>query len=156
MLTGLPNRLFLFEKVAQMKSQQRFAILFIDSDNFKLINDTLGHSFGDQLLIEIGNRLTSILHPSCSVYRLVGDEFVIYYRGFEQVKEVTEYADEIIQSFRKPFKIGESMYHTTVSIGIALCPEHGKDMDELLQSADIALFKQSAQVKTNMLYSMSL
>lgn len=141
LLTGLPNRLFLFEKVAQMKSQQRFAILFIDSDNFKLINDTMGHSFGDQLLIEIGNRLTSILHPSCSVYRLGGDEFVICYRGFEQVKEVTEYADEIIQSFRKPFKIGESMYHTTVSIGIALCPEHGKDMDELLQSADIALFE---------------
>ena len=65
----------------------------------------MGHSFGDQLLIEIGNRLTSILHPSCSVYRLGGDEFVICYRGFEQVKEVTEYADEIIQSFRKPFKI---------------------------------------------------
>lgn len=141
LLTGLPNRLHLYEKVSQIKSVQKMAMLFIDSDNFKLINDTMGHSFGDQLIVKIGTRLTSTLNSSHSVHRLGGDEFIICYGEFDQVEEVTEYANKIINSFQQPFEIGESIYHTTVSIGISLYPEHGQNPDELLQSADIALYE---------------
>lgn len=144
LLTGLPNRLSLVEKMAKHLDQcpdNRMAMLFVDLDNFKLINDTLGHSFGDQLIMDIGKRLSSLMEESQLVYRFGGDEFIVCLYGFEDMAEVTRCAEAIIQCFNSPLVIEGSMIHVTVSIGISVFPDHGSNADELLQSADIAMYK---------------
>ncbi len=143
-LTGLPNRRELIEKMeAKMKwmPEQQKAMLFVDLDNFKLINDTMGHFFGDRLLVCIAERLSSLLDYEQSVYRLGGDEFIIYYYGLKERNEIEQLAVRIIQSFHEPFVVDESILYVTVSIGISLSPEHGRSPEEMLQNADIAMYK---------------
>lgn len=144
LLTGLPNRLSLVERMTKHIDQcpgSPMALLFVDSDNFKLINDTMGHSFGDQLIIDIGRKISSLLGEGQSVYRFGGDEFIVCCFGYKDLSEITRCAEEIIQSFRSPLVIGDSILHVTVSIGISVFPENGSNTDELLQSADIAMYK---------------
>ena len=100
----------------------------------------MGHSFGDQLIISIGRRISS-LTSGHSLHRLGGDEFVVYCSGFQQISDVLQLAESIIKSFGNALRIGDSILHTTVSIGISVFPEHGRTPDELLQSADIAMYK---------------
>lgn len=144
LLTGLPNRLSLVERMTKHIDQcpgSPMALLFVDSDNFKLINDTMGHSFGDQLIIDIGRKISSLLGEGQSVYRFGGDEFIVCCFGYKDLSEITRCAEEIIQSFRSPLVIGDSILHVTVSIGISVFPKNGSNTDELLQSADIAMYK---------------
>jgi diguanylate cyclase (GGDEF)-like protein/PAS domain S-box-containing protein len=154
-LTELPNRLSLYEKLSDHLRDfpdENKALLFVDSDNFKFINDTMGHSFGDRLIAEIGKRLLSLFDEKQIVYRLGGDEFIIYCFGFNRIEDIVECAEMIMQSFDKPFEIEGSTMYTTVSIGIAVYPEDGKDVDELMRSADIAMYQAKSLGKSRYVF----
>lgn len=142
-LTGLPNRLMLLNYWIEISANNRkkIAIFFIDSDNFKLINDTLGHSFGDQLIVAIGSRLQTILEKESVVFRIAGDEFVICAPGLNSVKEVGDVADQILRSFNEPFELENIRVHVSVSIGIAIYPDHAVEAGEMLKNADMAMYK---------------
>lgn len=143
-LTGLPNRLALYEDLSDNFAKNIDAqgtLSFIDLDNFKFINDSMGHSFGDQLIRQIGKRLSQVLKDKGTVYRLGGDEFVVHINGYKPIEEVTGDMMRILDSFNAPFDIGNSVLHTTFSIGTSCYPEHGCNPDELLKCADIAMHK---------------
>ncbi len=151
-LTDLPNRLALYEDAMAYMNQpgsEHSAFLYIDSDNFKFINDTMGHSFGDQLIIEIGKRLSLLLNDQQTIYRLGGDEFIINYRGYDRFEDVEDFAADIIKYFNLPFLIGDSTLYVTVSIGISMYPEHGTSPDELLQHADLAMYRAKSLGKNS-------
>lgn len=143
-LTGLPNRLALyedFEKQITASPGKTAALFIIDSDNFKFINDSMGHSFGDILIKKMGERLTSIFKDQGSkIYRLGGDEFVLF-TFYDRIDEVFRYAQEIERNFNEPIEIEENTVCITVSVGIATCPANGNSIDELIKNADIALYK---------------
>ncbi len=143
-LTGLPNRLALyedFEKQITSSPQKNIALFFIDSDNFKFINDTMGHAFGDLLIKRMGDRLTALFEGSHNtVYRFGGDEF-IFYTEYDDIDEVYSYAKEIMRSFSSPLKLGDNTLCITVSIGIATYPAEGSNIQELIRNADIAMYK---------------
>lgn len=143
-LTGLQNKKSLNEKLDKFEKEirgKRIALLFIDVDNFRYINDTLGHNFGDKLLISISNRLQSFLYNNCIAYRLSGDEFIIFVDDFRDAKDVENLADLIYRGFIPSFDIGSSKLYITVSIGIAVYPDHGFSIDELMKNSDIAVNK---------------
>ncbi len=143
-LTGLPNRIALYEKLSVDLTREPVkmeALLLIDIDNFKMINDTMGHSFGDQLIIDIGKRISDIVDHKDIIYRPGGDEFIILGCDISAIEEVHERAVRIIQSFRNPFYIMDSTLHASASIGIAIYPDHGISPDELFKCADIAMYK---------------
>lgn len=149
-LTGLPNRLSLYEtmqEIIKSGKETLCAFYYIDSDNFKFINDTLGHTNGDKLIIKMGKRLSGILRKNQKIYRLGGDEFIICYCGPKSMKQVRTFADRIIGSFSKPFTIGGSSLYVTVSIGISIYPQHGADTEELLRHADLAMYRAKATGK---------
>lgn len=143
-LTGLPNRLALyedFEKQITASPGKTAALFIIDSDNFKFINDSMGHSLGDILIKKMGERLTSIFKDQGSkIYRLGGDEFVLF-TFYDRIDEVFRYAQEIERNFNEPIEIEENTVCITVSVGIATCPANGNSIDELIKNADIALYK---------------
>lgn len=143
-LTGLPNRLMLQSYWAEILSDRKAlktAIIFIDIDNFKLINDSLGHNFGDKLIVAIGSRLKTILGDSSIVFRIAGDEFVICTPGFNSNKEVEAVAKRLMQPFSEPFELENKRVHITVSMGIAIYPDHATDAIGMLKNADIAMYK---------------
>lgn len=149
-LTGLPNRLSLFEnmeKIIKTKKDGLCALLYIDSDNFKFINDTLGHTYGDKLIIRMGKRLSTILRKNQTIYRLGGDEFIICYPNARSMKDVENFADKVVRSFTKPFSIAGSTLYVTVSVGISLYPEHGTNTEDLMRHADLAMYKAKAEGK---------
>ena len=154
-LTGLPNRQALYEELSShLKGmpKEKKALIFVDSDNFKFINDTLGHSFGDQLIIAIGNRLSTLFRNQYSVYRLGGDEFIICCCGYQSLDQIIECAERVIQSFIVPFEIAGSTLYTTVSIGISTYPQDGIDPDGLMRSADIAMYSAKALGKNKYVF----
>lgn len=143
-LTGLPNRLMLHsywnENLAGCK-EQKTAIFFLDIDDFKLINDTLGHNFGDQLIVAIGSRLQSLLGRGSMVFRIGGDEFIIFRSCSTEISEVEAVATKILRSFTEPFELENKRVHVTGSIGITIYPDHAVETVDLLKNADIAMFK---------------
>lgn len=120
---------------------RKTALIFIDIDNFKYINDTLGHVSGDKLISNIGKRLLNLSDNSRSIYRIGGDEFIVFIHQYNNAEEIEECAEAILQSFSIPFKISDCRINITVSLGIALYPRHGNDVDTLLKCADMALYK---------------
>lgn len=155
-LTGLPNRLSFYEKIAGYISEalnKQKAILFVDLDNFKLINDTMGHSFGDELIIQVGKRLSGLFEQEHVVFRLGGDEFVIFLYGFEGLEKIEECAQKIILSLNNtPFRIENSVLHVTVSIGISVYPYDGDCADALMKSADIAMYRAKSKGKNKYVF----
>lgn len=117
------------------------AILFLDFNNFKAINDKHGHKYGDMALIEISHRLSKGIRISDMVARLGGDEFVILLRGFENQKQIEDFAKKILKIFRKEIIVGKRKFTTTVGIGIAIHPNHGKRASDLLHHSDVALYE---------------
>lgn len=141
-LTGLLNKHSLYERsVSTFNEGKKAALLFIDIDNFKYVNDTLGHAFGDRLIVKISERLTALLREGSTLYRLSGDEFILIVDQAFDADEVKEYASDILSNFRKNFDSLGSNLHISLSIGIAFSPEHGKDLEQLLKNADIAMYK---------------
>ncbi len=147
-LTGLPNR-FRFTQVlrkvcAEASAGTRaYAMLYIDLDNFKTINDSLGHEAGDQLLVEVAQRLQSVLWHGELVARFGGDEFLLL-TGMTNPADAAETGQRVLGALAAPFDLGQRSLHVTTSVGIALIPEHGRDSSDVLRAADMALYAAKA------------
>ncbi len=144
-LTGLPNRLLLRDRVEQAKAHSvrqhsRVALMFLDLDRFKTINDSLGHPVGDLLLREVVERLKQCVRESDTISRQGGDEFVILLNDVPDSESVSRIAEKIEQRMAEPLSIGQHTLSSSFSIGIALFPDDGDDFDTLLQKADTAMY----------------
>ena len=143
-LTGLPNRRCFLSHLAQAlegaSDEAMVAVLLMDLNGFKDINDTLGHDFGDRLLVEVGARLTSRLRGRGLVARLGGDEFAVLLSGVRHVDEVCWTAEQVQRSLAAPVALDSLSLAVGVSVGVALAPEHGREAGELLQHADVAMY----------------
>ncbi len=142
-LTSLHNRRVFrakMQEVCDRLSQTRFAVLFMDMDRFKVVNDTLGHRTGDQLLIQVAKRLQAVLDGSAVLARLGGDEFAILLPAIRSNDEVEAVAQRIIDAVAEPFNVDQNVITTGISIGIAIGPDHGRTADALLVAADLALY----------------
>ncbi len=145
MLTRLPNRLLFEDRMTQAFAQSRrsgahFALLFIDLDRFKLINDTLGHVAGDLVLQQVAERILGCLRAEDTLSRFGGDEFFLLLPGITGRDGVSAVAEKILQAVRRPFQVDNHELYLSMSIGIAIYPEAGQSRDALLQSADIAMY----------------
>jgi diguanylate cyclase (GGDEF)-like protein/PAS domain S-box-containing protein len=144
-LTGLPNRLLLSDRLARAlalvhRNKRRLAVLFLDIDHFKYINDSLGHLLGDALLRVVGEELTRCVRSSDTVSRQGGDEFVIVLSELERAEDAAVGAQKIIAALARPLKVADHELHITASVGISVYPEDGEDSEALLKSADMALY----------------
>jgi diguanylate cyclase (GGDEF)-like protein len=144
-LTGLPNRAMFIELLnasirLTRRHRKNLAILFIDLDRFKIINDTLGHADGDELLQEVAGRLQQCLRESDIVSRLGGDEFVVILPEVDSEQEVGVVAQKLLSVIMKPVMLSGQECRVTGSIGIALCPDNGNDADTLTKNADMAMY----------------
>lgn len=144
-LTGLPNRSMFLDRLWQeIKKAHRdglpLALLFIDLDHFKEVNDTLGHSVGDALLKEAANRLSSCVRDTDTVTRLGGDEFTVILGEMDQAGSAERVVHEILFKLAEPFRLGDEVVYVTASIGITLYPEDAGDIETLLKSADQAMY----------------
>jgi diguanylate cyclase (GGDEF)-like protein len=144
-LTNLPNREMFNELLrhaieAAHRHQRRFAVLFIDLDRFKVINDSLGHDAGDMLLVEIGNRLRNVLRSCDVVARLGGDEFVVILEEAAERHDVERIASTLLSVLSQPLQLSGHECHTTASIGIAMYPSDGTDVQALTKNADMAMY----------------
>ncbi|MCM3227355.1 EAL domain-containing protein [Terribacillus saccharophilus] len=145
-LTGLPNRRLFKEKLDQAleeakQTKNKVAVMYLDLDNFKYINDTLGHDVGDELLNQFAQRVKECLRDEDVLSRQGGDEFTILLPGIEEEQDAIRIADNIRASFQRAWNIGRNLFKTTSSIGIAFYPAHGKKGYELMRSADTALYQ---------------
>jgi len=153
-LTGLPNRFSLYERIDQgMSFARRFnksmAVMLIDLDHFKTINDTLGHNAGDQLLIQVAKRLERTLRESDIVARLGGDEFVVVLSGVDMNGDVAEIARKIVDCIAAPYSIAGHELRTTPSVGICFYPGDATETSELIKNADIAMYHAKAVGRSN-------
>lgn len=145
-LTGLPNRRLLQDRMKQAMSQARrtgslAAVLYLDCDYFKDINDTWGHEVGDEFLCSLAKRLSSCVRDNDTVARLGGDEFVLLLTALESPEEASKVAERVLATLQKPWEIGQHHFTLTMSIGIALYPKDGTDSASLLRNADAALYQ---------------
>ncbi|WP_051180705.1 EAL domain-containing protein [Thermithiobacillus tepidarius DSM 3134] len=149
-LTGLPNRTLLQDRLAQSIAHSRrqglsMAVLFLDLDGFKQINDTLGHEAGDQFLVEVAARLREHLRAGDTVARLGGDEFVLVVDDVAQDEEVAPLAERILEALARPVLLAGQELFVTTSIGISVFPRDGEDVTTLLKHADTAMYQAKAQ-----------
>jgi diguanylate cyclase (GGDEF)-like protein len=145
-LTGLPNRALFKERLAReiafaLREGRQLALLFIDLDRFKRVNDSLGHSTGDELLEQTAQRISRAMRESDTVARLGGDEFAIILPNIAGTRSVTTVAEQIVRSLSEPFLVGQQESYVSASIGIAICPLDGRDSEELLRKADTAMYR---------------
>ena len=144
-LTDLPNRMLLNDRLSQClvaaeRHNRRLAILFLDLDGFKLINDSLGHSIGDELLKEVAQRLLVCVRRSDTVSRQGGDEFVVLLAEVSSAQDAAVTAEKIRVALAAPYFISSHQLHLRCSIGISVFPDDGRDVDTLVKSADIAMY----------------
>ncbi len=156
-LTGLPNRTLLRDRLHDMLSRAPWrksglAVLFLDLDRFKTINDTLGHAVGDLLLKEVAVRLTSVVRYGDTVARLGGDEFVVMLADVAQPHDVVGVTQKILEVLSKPFLFDGHELSVSTSIGVSLYPADGEDPDVLLKNADAALYQAKEQGRNNCQY----
>ena len=148
-LTDLPNRRLLLDRLEQgiqraKRSHRQLALFYIDLDSFKLINDSLGHHFGDELLKEIARRLLKVVRQSDTVARLAGDEFTVVAENINDLVEVRSIAEKILSCFEKPFEFHDQQFEATASVGVAVYPNDGTDLITLMKQADAAMYKAKA------------
>ncbi|WP_414148580.1 putative bifunctional diguanylate cyclase/phosphodiesterase [Erwinia sp. BNK-24-b] len=149
-LTGLPNRALVEERLTQalgrlMRSEGQIALLLLDLDRFKLVNDTYGHHAGDELIIDVGHRLSELVRENDTVGRLGGDEFVVILEGITSPHVIEQLCERIIASLARPFTLLGSQTWIGVSIGVATAPQNASDRLELMRKADIALYEAKSQ-----------
>jgi diguanylate cyclase (GGDEF)-like protein len=145
-LTGLPNRVLLNDRLemalaSSRRNQNKLAVLFIDFDGFKGINDRLGHALGDQLLKAVAERLRQCLRKQDTVARLGGDEFVVLLPEIHAPADAGNLARKLLTVVRAPFELGGEVVHITLSIGVAIYPKDGESSKTLLKHADEALYR---------------
>ncbi|WP_426111142.1 EAL domain-containing protein [Massilia sp. PWRC2] len=153
-LTGLPNRALLADRLERAmrsaaRSERQLAVMFLDLDRFKTINDSLGHQTGDHLLKEVASRLCRAVRASDTVARLGGDEFVVLAPGVRDGVEAAAVAEKIIEALDAPFPFEGRLLHVTPSIGIGLYPDDGVDVDTLMRHADAAMYHAKASGRNN-------
>jgi diguanylate cyclase (GGDEF)-like protein/PAS domain S-box-containing protein len=152
-LTGLPNRTLLRDRLGQLiatahRDSSQFALLFLDLDRFKYINDSMGHSVGDKLLQSVANRLQSCVREGDTVSRIGGDEFVLLLREIDDMG-VSSVAEKLLLSLATPFNLNGQEISTYASIGIALYPLHATDIDVLMKDADAAMYNAKENGRNN-------
>jgi len=149
-LTDLPNRSLFRDRLQQAinknhRDEQSLALLFIDLDHFKEVNDTLGHVVGDQLLVETARRIAACVRNSDTVARLGGDEFTVVLQCVEDREAVARIADDVIEALAAPFVLGQATAHISASIGIAMCPDNADEPDALTHAADRAMYEAKSE-----------
>jgi diguanylate cyclase (GGDEF)-like protein len=150
-LTGLPNRATLLDRFALAAAQAkrhghaRFALLFVDLDNFKHLNDAHGHAFGDQVMRQVADRLASAVREGDTVSRHGGDEFVVLLAELSQPGDAQAVAEKLIAAVDLPFDVGGHVIGISASIGIAIYPDDGEDVDRLIARADAAMYRSKRQ-----------
>lgn len=141
-LTNLPNRTLFIEKLnALIKSNKIGAVLFLDLDEFKKVNDTLGHHYGDELLVKISNKLSFLLSENSIISRFGGDEYLILLPYIKKYEDAAYICSKIMNALKKPFIINQTPNYVTASIGIAMFPYDGNNVDIILKNADTAMYK---------------
>ncbi len=145
-LTGLPNRILFTDRIAQAINRvQReggfFALLYIDIDHFKVVNDSIGHAAGDNLLNIVATRLKELLRKSDTISRLGGDEFAVIIEGIEQVEKITTVARNILDVLQQPVQVSNKNVNVGASIGVAMYPQDGTNFGSLLKNADTAMYR---------------
>lgn len=153
-LTDLPNRFTLIERLEQAISSARrniekVAVMFIDLDHFKNINDTLGHDIGDKLLVQVAQRLQSCVRNSDIVARLGGDEFVVAMAEIEDVETVFHVVDKILHNLGLPYALDGHDLRSSPSIGVAFFPEDGDSVEEVMKNADVAMYHAKSRGRNN-------
>lgn len=161
-LTGLPNRTLFFDRFTiaaanAVRKKRMVAVYFLDLDNFKTINDTLGHSFGDKLIFDVGRRLLGQMRKGDTIARLGGDEFIIMQTNIKEPDEVVHMASRMLKSFQQPCIMEGREFYISASIGISVYPDDGQDIQTLMKNADVAMYKAKESGKNNFqLYTESL
>lgn len=153
-LTDLPNRVLFNEhfnliKASSERNNKKFAIMFIDLDNFKMVNDSLGHNIGDKLLKNVGRRLVSILRKEDIVARIGGDEFLLLIPEIKSIEDAKKVAEKLLSSFRKQFILLNHIISTTLSIGISIFPDDGRNYDTLIKKADNVMYQVKKSGRNN-------
>ncbi len=148
-LTELPNRSLFFDRLTMalaraQRETHRLAVLMLDLDEFKKVNDTFGHNTGDRLLQSVSNRLLQMFRKGDTMARLGGDEFILLLPEIPTIEVAKNVAERVILSFQKPFDVENRKIPITASIGIAVYPEDGNDADALVKNADIAMYRAKA------------
>jgi diguanylate cyclase (GGDEF)-like protein/PAS domain S-box-containing protein len=153
-LTGLPNRLLFNDRLSIAVAQahrlhQRLAVLFLDLDRFKVINDSLGHGVGDRLLQEVARRLLQTVREGDTVARLGGDEFTLLLPGAGRPLDLAKLAEKILDGLKQPYRIEGNELFVTASMGVSLYPEDGQNPDALVKNADTAMYRAKDQGRDN-------
>ncbi|MBA4396124.1 MAG: hypothetical protein C0394_01850 [Syntrophus sp. (in: bacteria)] len=148
-LTGLPNRLLFYDRFSQImaharRNREQFAVVMLDLDKFKEINDRLGHDVGDQLLRSVAERFRSQMRDGDTVARFGGDEFLMLLPGMKQIEDLGPLGQKVVQTFQQPFPISEQELSVYASVGVAVFPDDGADRDILVQKADFAMYRVKA------------
>jgi diguanylate cyclase (GGDEF)-like protein len=161
-LTGLPNRNLLENRLATALTQAHrkshmLALLYLDLDRFKRVNDGVGRAFGDQVLQRVAERLTSIVRQAGTIARVGGDEFAVLLPEISRAEDAAQVAERILEGLRPPLVLGGSQVHPTTSMGIAFYPNDAEEPDTLLRNADIAMYNAKEQGRDNyQLYSLGM
>ncbi len=171
-LTGLPNRLLFSDRLNQTiqlsnRIEKTISVMLLDVDNFKIVNDSMGHEQGDELLKAIATRLSEMIRKSDTVARIVGDEFLIMVQNLSGIGDILKVAEKIINSFNQPFKLKDQDVYITISIGVSIYLVDGDDGETLIKNAGFALYKAkemgknqfvlcSPTIKTDIIESMRL
>ncbi len=153
-LTDLPNRALFEDRLtvalAQVRRKRRMAaVMFLDLDRFKVVNDTVGHALGDRLLQSVAERLTGLVRDGDTVARVGGDEFTLLLQEVGRAEEVAEVAERVLDALRQPWVLNGHEFRITTSIGIAMFPNDGEDVDSLLSNADTAMYRAKDQGRDN-------
>jgi diguanylate cyclase (GGDEF)-like protein len=153
-LTGLPNRALFHDRLKlelahAYRKHQKLAVMWLDLDHFKDVNDTLGHKVGDWLLQAVGERLRNLLRESDTVARMGGDEFMLICPDLTLGEDMTKIARRILDAFRKPFMRAGHEVHITTSVGIAIYPYDGEEADTLMRHAEIAMHRAKDKGRNN-------
>ncbi|WP_457743667.1 EAL domain-containing protein [Sulfurimonas sp.] len=156
-LTNLPNRTLFQDRLSQAivkakRNKSKFALLFLDLDHFKDINDSLGHQVGDAVLKEVSNRLSKTIRASDTLARLGGDEFTIILQNILNLNDVSIIANKIIEIIKKPITLSSNKLHITTSLGISIYPTHAKEQTNLIKYADTAMYKAKNKGRNNYLF----
>ena len=157
-LTGLPNRALFMDRLGQImihahRNHSRFALLFLDLDGFKTVNDSFGHQAGDELLQAVARRLLAGVRESDTVARMGGDEFIIILNDLNHWEEPGIVARKLLETFATPFSIGKIVCSIGVSIGVSIYPDDAEDAQNLISCADLAMYEAKRAGKNNFRFS---
>jgi diguanylate cyclase (GGDEF)-like protein/PAS domain S-box-containing protein len=153
-LTDLPNRVLFKDRLTlalahARRNKRLLAVMFLDLDRFKNINDTLGHERGDQFLKNIAERLKNLFREGDTIARLGGDEFALILPEINQMHDAVKIAQRIMETIKQPWSLANHEFHTTISIGIAVYPNDGEDVETLLKNSDIAMYRAKERGRDN-------